>query len=1408
MTVNATRPHTVTISASTNNICPGTPVTFTAIPINGGATPAYVWRVNGVVVGNNSQTFTSSALNNGDQVNVTVRSSVLCASPLDAVSNTVTMNVRPGSPVTPGLISGQVHECPNTTGIIYSITSVPDATVYNWTVPSGWIITSGQGTIAINVTSGNFGQNGNISVNASNSCGNSPASVLPVTVDPGTPATPGAISGANPACPGTINLYSITDVPNATSYTWSVPSGWNIISGQGTSSISVTSGSVGQDGTITVSAGNSCGTSGLRTLALTVGSLSDPPTGVSISDNNTCYGINKTLTVTGGTLGTGAVWRWYTGSCGGTLAGTGSSITVNPTAGTTTTYFVRAEGTCNNTDCASGDVVVSPAVPVTAGPITGNVAPCPEVTGLTYTITPVADATTYLWTVPTGWTITGGNGTTSITVTSGNYGQIGNITVSASNSCGTGSPVNLPVTILPGIPAIPGIIIGRTEQCINKTGLVYSVTPVPNATSYGWTVPPGWSITGGNGTNSITVSTGGGALSGNITVNASNSCGTSGLQTLSVIVNTNIPVITGSITGPTAVCPVVTGLSYSINPVPNATDYLWTVPAGWSITNGQGLTSITATAGSTAANGTISVTANNSCGPGTSISISVTVGTFAYASAGPDQTICAGTTSITLQGEIGGVITKNSEWDWSSSVAGGTFSNGGNNLTGTYTLPPSVINGGSVTITIFTIDPPGGCPAISDQMLVTIKPLPSADIIVSGTNPICSGSSTSLTVTATPNTTVIYNINGGVNQTLIIDNSGTAVLNTANLTANTTYRLVSVAYNTAPACSQVLTASATITVNPSATANAGPDQAVCSSSPVVTLAGSIGGAATLGTWTGGTGTFDPNNTTLNATYTPTAAEIATGHVILTLTTDDPAGPCGPFSDDITITINTAVVVNAGTDQTICAGTTALLAGSITGGTTSGSWIGGSGTFNPSRDDMNTVYTPSASEVTAGTVTLTLTSSDPTGPCGVVSDPVTITIHPAVITNAGPDQTICGGSTVQLAGSISGGANSGIWSGGSGTLSPDENTLNAVYTPSAAETAAGSVTLTLTSADPAGPCDPVSDNITITINTQPVIDAGTYQPICAGTSINLAGSIGGSATSGNWTGGTGTFAPNRNTLNASYTPSPAEITAGTVTLTLTTNDPAGVCIAVSDYAIITINPLATVNAGDDQTICSSGSASLNGSVGGGASSGSWSGGSGSFTPSNTVLTAIYTPTEEEIAAGIVTLTLTTNDPDGPCGPVSTTMTITIRDEVIITTQPSNTGVCVTNPVTLSIVAIGDDLTYQWYKVTSTGDVAINNTSNISGAQSPNLHFTQAGTSDIGTYYVVVSGNAECAPVTSETATLNVDEVITVDQQPQSIPRCIGQTATFTISARPSGEILFQWRKNGVDIPGAKSSHIYH
>ena len=93
------------------------------------------------------------------------------------------------------------------------------------------------------------------------------------------------------------------------------------------------------------------------TKLITVSQPSVAATSANRNKNNICPGISVDLSVVGGTLGTNASWKWYTGACGTILVGTGAIITVTPIV--TTTYYVRAEGDCNTTACQPVTVTIS-----------------------------------------------------------------------------------------------------------------------------------------------------------------------------------------------------------------------------------------------------------------------------------------------------------------------------------------------------------------------------------------------------------------------------------------------------------------------------------------------------------------------------------------------------------------------------------------------------------------------------------------------------------------------------------------------------------------------------------------------------------------------------------------------------------------------------------------------------------------------------------------------------------------------------------------------------------------------------------------------------------------------------------------------------------------------------------------
>jgi hypothetical protein len=96
--------------------------------------------------------------------------------------------------------------------------------------------------------------------------------------------------------------------------------------------------------------------------------------GLSASVNPVCIGGSTTLSVVSGTLGGAASWEWYTGSCGGTHAGSGPSIVVSPSGATT--YYVRGEGGCVTNPGACGEITVNTGPVTTAAQVTNT---CPNV---------------------------------------------------------------------------------------------------------------------------------------------------------------------------------------------------------------------------------------------------------------------------------------------------------------------------------------------------------------------------------------------------------------------------------------------------------------------------------------------------------------------------------------------------------------------------------------------------------------------------------------------------------------------------------------------------------------------------------------------------------------------------------------------------------------------------------------------------------------------------------------------------------------------------------------------------------------------------------------------------------------------------------------------------------------------
>ena len=262
------------------------------------------------------------------------------------------------APATPGPIAGPNDVCANST-VTYSIATVTGASIYNWVVPAGAVINTGQGSTTISVTWSVAG--GNVTVNAGNCFGTSAVQTLTVTLSTAAPTAPGSITGSSSVCSGGSSGYSIAAVAGAASYNWTVPSGSTITSGQGSVSINVNFGN--NSGNISVTATNGCGASAASTLAVTV---SPPPTFTGLAANYCVSSPPATLTgsPSGGTFsGPGISGSTFSPAIAGAGTHTIEYFTCSPSYSVTQTgTFSPVPG--SGTTVFLSDDVVSGVLPI------------------------------------------------------------------------------------------------------------------------------------------------------------------------------------------------------------------------------------------------------------------------------------------------------------------------------------------------------------------------------------------------------------------------------------------------------------------------------------------------------------------------------------------------------------------------------------------------------------------------------------------------------------------------------------------------------------------------------------------------------------------------------------------------------------------------------------------------------------------------------------------------------------------------------------------------------------------------------------------------------------------------------------------------------------------------------------
>ncbi|MBK7175247.1 MAG: PKD domain-containing protein [Bacteroidales bacterium] len=564
------------------------------------------------------------------------------------------------------------------------------------------------------------------------------------------------------------------------------------------------------------------------------------------------------------------------------------------------------------------------------------------------------------------------------------------------------------------------------------------------------------------------------------------------------------------------------------------------------------------------------------------------------------------------------------------------------------------------------------------------------------------------------------------------------------------------------------------------TVDAGPtDLTICNTPPFsVSLTGNATNFSSV-TWTSSSsGSFsDPNN--LLTTYILAPEDISSQMVVLTLTAFGTGGCLGTqVTDQITIHI-LSPFADAGPDQVICEGASVLLDGTINGGTTTGLWSSsGDGTFLPDPATIDAEYVPGIADITLGTVTLTLTTTN-AAPCPDISDDLLVTINPIPVVTDPVDQVLCNGSLslpVIFNGSVPGTVFTwtntlpaiGLAGSGTGDI-PAFTAVNNGSTPVVA-----SITVTPTFTFGGVSCTGNQQTFTITVNPNGQLNDPLDQVVCNGdltdavafSTINTIGT-----TTYNWTNDLTSIG-----LAASGSGDIAAFTAintgtapviATITVTPTFSNGSVDCIGTAQTFTITVNPNGQVNDPADQVVCNGDLTNpviftTNNTVG--TTTYNWTndltsiGLPASGTGDIAAFTAINTGTAPVVATITVTPTFSNGSVD--CIGTAQTFTITVNPNGQVN-DPIDQVVCngdLTNPVIFTTNNTVGTTTYNW-----TNDLT-------------SIGLAASGTGDIAAFTAINTGTAPVIATITVTPTFSNGSV-----------DCIGTAQTFTITVNPNGQV---------------------
>ncbi len=1045
--------------------------------------------------------------------------------------------------------------------------------------------------------------------------------IVDITPTVGTPTAITVSAGTEPACQltnGTTTTTYATTAANSTGFNWSIS---NPAAGSIDPASGVMTWNDGFTGTVDIQVtANGCNGPSAQTIrTVDIAPSVGTPTEPDPSDATICQGSSPTTYTTLASNATG--YNWSVSGTGNTISGTGTTGTVtwDPSFSGIATINVTANG-CNGPSAAASTTVM--VLPTPDATISGNNSVCrntaPE-PNITFT-NPMSLPVTVTYNIGVGADQNidiAANSTSSVAVPTTAVGDFDYNLVSVkyqgTPDCSTNISGSVTVTIRPEAPVAPVAITGN-NYVLPATSETYSITAVANATSYEWIVPSGWTITSGQGTTSVTVTTGIAGESGDIKVIAKNDCGDSPETVLFVDINPNLAIVSQPVSQSDCFNNTVL-FSVSISGGAAPIVYTWQrkKPADAGFTDIIGDADITYPSAGSMLVANIGSASNPD---GTQYRVRITD------DGGSDQTSNSVTLTVNevLTMSPVDVITEICEGEnaaFSAATGGETPISMRWEKDGLPVTDDAVISGSATTDISFTnarlsdageyrltvtfpMSQPNNNPGNPNNCVVTsiiyrtlvVNPLP----VLNGPAEVCTGQ----TINWTPNSGGTWTSSDPAIAT--IDNNG--------LVTGISQGAVTFTFNeTTTGCSST---SAPVTVRPLPTGEITGLSGICeseSASFTVTLTGTSPWNIT---YTDGTTPVSVTGIT-SSPYTVNVTPAASTTYTLSAVSDAYCDATS-LTGSAVITVNPLPTAEISGNTTICVGTTANLSVTLTG----------SQPWSIEYTDGVTPVTvtgitssPYQLAVTPGTTTTySLTAVSDVNCSGTsFTGTATVTVDQLPIATAGGTANICVNGTATVSGATADFGNI-LWThNGAGSIS-DATTLTPTYTAAAAD-AGNTVTLTMTvsSNNTCSSATPATATFTVNVDPLPVATAGGSQSVCTNGTATISGA---SAANGTilWThNGSGTLT-GETTLTPAYTA--GSMDSGTsVTLTMTvTSDNA--CSPQTATAIYTVNvlPEAQVNQPADQELCTGTSTNMI-----------------SFSTSNAIGTTTYSWTNSEPSIGL-------------------------------------------------------------------------------------------------------------------------------------------------------------------------------